>query len=229
MKRYAWLIATALQLITICQSNAGGTLTPIPTWKENGEITQPNGEKIQLDIQSIYNGFNYAGSQYVIGFKMDEEQNNHPYIVRINNDSSSITYWPFNKIPNDIFLQKDTINTITTDGKVYALKNEQWILTEHRYPSDSHVIYSDNAEKTILCYPSSMEKNAMHNGGCLLSTGAWQQDFLWFSVTPKVCKGELYVIEDRSNLSKWNRIDLTTGKILGTIGIDHIPEDICNL
>lgn len=225
MKKYNWLLVATLLLIAACQTNAGGSLT----WKENGVVTNSDSKKIQLDIQGIYDSLNYAGFNYMAGFKVDGEGNNYPHIARVSGDLSSVTYWPFEQIPNDIYIYKALIHVTTMNGQVYSLQDGKWNLTQQRFPRESHVVYSDQQYKLVICYPASMEKASARSGGCQSINNLWQLDFVWFSIVPKVCKGELYVVEENSAPKILKGIDLATGKILKTTPLRNVPEDICTL
>lgn len=224
MKIYNWLLVTLL-FTTACQINASGA----PTWKTDGVVTSSRGKSVQLDIQGIYDGLNYKGFSYMAGFKVDGEGNNYPHIAQVSDDLSSLTYWPFEQIPNDIFVYKALIHVATMNGQVYSLQNEKWNLTQQQFPRESHVVYSDQQDKLVICYPASMEKASPRNGGCQSINSTWQLDFVWFSIVPKVCKGELYIVEENSESKILKRIDLTTGKILKATSLRNVPEDICTL
>lgn len=225
MKKYNWLLIIMLIQMAACNTNAGGSFT----WKENGVVTSSSGKEIQLDIQGVYDSLDYAGFNYLAGFKKDKEGNNYPYIAQVSDDLLSITYWPFGQIPNDIFIYKTNVHMATMSGHVYMLKNVTWNLSKEHFPRESHVVYSDNQDNAILCYPTAMEKAAAHNGGCRAINNSWQLDAVWFSVVPKICKGELYVVEERGEPKTLKRVDVMTGKVLGSKKVKVIDEDICTL
>ncbi len=119
MKKYNWIISTALVLLTACNTNAHGQLT----WKEDGSVIGSTGKKSNLNIQGIYDSLEYQGISYLAGFKIDKDGNNFPYIAQVPNDLSSTQYWAFEYIPNDIFIYKEAVHVIAMDGEVYGLKD----------------------------------------------------------------------------------------------------------
>jgi len=146
MKKHNWLIVVTLLLMAACKTNAGGAFT----WKEDGAVTGSSGKELQLDVQGIYDSLDYAGFNYLAGFKVDKEGNNYPYIAQVSDDLLSITYWPFEQIPNDIFIYKTSVHMATMNGQVYVLKNGAWNLSKKQFPRESHVVYSDNQDNLIL-------------------------------------------------------------------------------
>jgi len=225
MKQYNWIFAAALLLLTACQTNATDSLK----WAEDGVVTGMDGKKLQLDILGVYDNLSYAGQNYFAGFKIDKEGNNYPHIVRVRDDLSSVKYWPFEHIPNDIFIYQEKVHAVTTDGQVYTLQDEKWNPIDKKFPRDSQVVYSDYKNDLVVCYPAAMEKTGDDNSGCISTRNNWKLDFVWFTTVPKVCNGKLHVVEEKVNSKLFKQIDLATGKILKSEPVKNLPEDICKL
>jgi hypothetical protein len=225
MKQYNWIIAAALLLLSACQTSANGSLQ----WAEDGVVTGAGGKRLQLDIQGIYDGLSYAGNNYLVGFKIDKEGNNYPHIVQMRDDLSSVKYWPFDNIPNDIFVYHEKVHVTTTDGNVYSLQDEKWELIDKKFPRESQVVYSDSKKDLVVCYPAAMEKTGDHNSGCISTNNKWQLDFVWFTIVPKTCDGKLHIVEENGNSKLFKQIDLATGKTLKSKPVKNVPEDICKL
>ncbi len=188
-----------------------------------------SGKKIQLDIQGIYDSLDYAGDTYLAGFKIDEEGNNSPTIAKVNNTTAAVTYWPFEGIPNDIFVHEDKAHTIITDGQVYMLQGEKWKLTAKKYPRESQIIYSDHKKELVICHPASAEKTGDPASGCFSTNSGWQFNVLWISIVPKVCHGKIYLVEERGTSKEWRIINLATGEVLESRPLKKVPEDLCEL
>jgi hypothetical protein len=226
MKKFKLLIAfSALLVITACQTNA---MTKV-VWKEDGTLSASNGNKIQLDIQSAYDSFTYAGNIYVAGFKIDDEGNNYPYVVAASEDFSSIKYWPFDEIPNDIFVYKQELHLNTTSGHVFALQDGNWVLQQTSFPPRSQVIYSDNMNELIVCYSASLAKADSHKSGCYSTSKKWESEFIWFTQVPKLCNGNLYAIEEKQKGKVFKKISIETGKVIASKAVAKIPDDLCLL
>ena len=195
MKKYNWIIATALALLIAGNANANGQLT----WTEDGSVTGNTGKKLQLEIQGVYDSLEYNGASYLAGFKIDKDGNNSPCIAQVSNDLSSTQYWAFEPIPNDIFVHKETAHAITMDGEVYELKGGKWNLTNKQFPRESQIVYSNHKDNLIVCHPASMEKTGAHNSGCFSTANNWKLGFIWFNIAPKVCNGQLYIVEENKN------------------------------
>lgn len=225
MKKYHWIISTALVLLTACNTNANGQLT----WKEDGSVIGSTGKKSNLDIQGIYDSLEYQGISYLAGFKIDKDGNNFPYIAQVPNDLSSTQYWAFERIPNDIFIYKETVHVIAMDGEVYELKEGKWDLINKQFPRESQIVYSDHKESLIVCHPASMEKTGDYSSGCFSTTNNWRLDFIWFNIVPKVCNEQLYIVEESNNSKLFKQVDLVTGKVAKSSVVKNVPDDICKL
>lgn len=225
MKQYNWIIAAVLLLLSACQTNANGS----PQWAEDGVVTGAGGKRLQLDIQGIYDSLNYAGQIYLAGFKIDKEGNNYPHIIQMHNDLSSVKYWPFDNIPNDIFVYHEEVHVTTTDGNVYSFQDEKWKLIDKKFPRESQVVHSDHKDDLVVCYPAAMEKTGEQNSGCISTNKKWKLDFVWFTIVPKACNGKLHVVEGSGNSKLFKQIDLATGGILKSKPVKNLPEDICKL
>lgn len=225
MKKYNWIISTALVLLNACNTNANGQLT----WKEDGSVIGSTGKKSHLDIQGIYDSLEYKGISYLAGFKIDNDGNNFPYIAQVLNDLSSTQYWAFERIPNDIFIYKETVHVIAMDGEVYGLKDGKWNLIGKKFPRESQIVYSDYKDNLIVCHPASMEKTGDYNSDCFSTTNNWRLDFIWFNIVPKVCNEQLYLVEESNNSKLFKQVDLLTGKVTKSSSVKNVPNDICNL
>jgi hypothetical protein len=225
MKKYNWIPVIALAFLCACQTNANN----YAAWKADGSVLTTGGKKIQLDIQGIYDSLDYAGDAYLAGFKIDEEGSNSPTIARVNNTTAAVTYWPFEGIPNDIFVHEEKAHAIITDGQVYMLQGEQWELTAKRYPRESQIIYSDHKKELVICHPASAEKTGDPASGCFSVHKGWQLNVVWVSVVPRVCNGNLYIVEERGMSKEWKNVSLVTGKVLESSPIKNVPEDLCRL
>lgn len=225
MKKYNWIISTALVLLAACNTNANGQLT----WNEDGSVIGSTGKKSHLDIQGIYDSLEYKGASYLAGFKIDKEGNNFPYIAQVPNDLSSTQYWAFERIPNDIFIYKETVHVIAMDGEVYELKDRKWNLIDKKFPRESQIVYSDHKDSLIVCHPASMEKTGAYNSGCFSTNNNWRLDFIWFNVVPKVCNGQLYLVEESNNSKLFKQVDLVTGKVVKSSPVKNVSDDICQL
>ncbi len=225
MKQYKFIGALALFLLTACKTNADVSLA----WREDGLVTSADGKKIQLEIQGIYDALNYGGNAYLAGFKIDKEGTNYPYIAKISSDLSAIKYWPFESIQNDIFVYQKKIHSVSMDGEVYKMENNDWHLTELTFPPDSQVVYSDNNTNLIVCYPAALAKTVVRQSGCKSLKNKWQQDFVWQTHTPKMCNGKLHAIAQEKDSNFIKKIDISTGKEISSNVLTQVPEDICNL
>ncbi|PUA27923.1 MAG: hypothetical protein B0W54_15530 [Cellvibrio sp. 79] len=225
MKKYKWIFAVALLVLTAYQASANNFIL----WKQDGSVTSANGKKIQLEIQGIYDSLEYNSINYLTGFKIDKEGNNSPYIVQIPNDLSSTQYWPFESIPNDIFIHRETVHVITMNGEVYELNDAKWNLTNKQFPRESQIVYSDHKDNLIVCHPASMEKTGDHNSGCFSAANNWKLGFIWFNIVPKVCNGQLYLVEDSNNSKLFKQVNLVTGTVVKSSPVKNVPDDICNL
>lgn len=225
MRKYKVFSAVALLLLTACKTNADVS----PIWREDGLVTSADGKHQQLDIMGIYDVLSYEGSTYLAGFKIDKEGTNHPHIAKIPNDLSAISYWSFEKIPNDIFIYQKNIHSVSTDGEVYKLKKNDWHLTSLMFPPDSQVVYSDNYSNLIVCYPATLAKAVVRQSGCKSLNNQWQQNFVWQTHTPKMCNGKLYAIAQEKDSHIFRKIDITTGKEISSSQLKQIPEDLCSL
>lgn len=225
MKKNNLVVAATLLLLSACQTNAGGSIK----WTEGGVVTGAGGNKTQLDVQGIYDNLNYAGVTYLAGFKMDDEGNNYSHIVQIGDDISLVKYWPFDQIPNDIYVYQEKIHMITTDGEVYFLNGETWKLTDKKFPRGSQVVHSDQKNDLILCYPAAMQKTGDHDSGCISTNNKWKLDFFWLTIVPKACNGKLHLVEESHNAKRFKQIDLATGETLKSELVKDLPEDICKL
>jgi hypothetical protein len=225
MKKYNWIVAAALLLLTACQTNATGSFK----WAEDGVVTGTNGEKLQLDIQGVYDNLSYAGQNYVVGFKIDKEGTNYPHIVQVRDDLSAVKYWPFELIPNDIFVYQEKVHAITTDGQVYTLQDEKWSPIDKKFPRESQIVYSNYKNDLVVCYPAAMEKTGDHISGCISTSNNWKLDIIWFTIVPKVCNAKLHIVEENNNSKLFKQIDLATGKTLKSGAVKNLPEDICKL
>lgn len=225
MNKYGFFGFITIILLTIGKANAEASIT----WREDGLITSTDGKQHQLYIQGIYDALNYEGSAYLAGFKIDEEGTNYPHVAKISGDLSSINYWSFEKIPNDIFVYQGKIQLVTKDGEIYKFEKNNWHLTSVRFPADSQIVYSDKKANLVVCHPESMEKTGDYNGGCFSTNNDWRLNFIWFTIVPKVCNGQLYIVEEYSESKIRKHIDLATGKILKSDSVKNLPEDICKL
>lgn len=225
MKKYNWIVAATLLLLTACQTKANGSLI----LGEDGTVKGADGKKLQLDIQGLYDSLNYDGIHYFAGFKIDEEGTNYPYIASIGDHKSAVKYWPFENIPNDIFVYQKKIHVVTTDGHVYSLEKAEWILIERDFPRDSQVVYSDNNSNLIICYPAALEKAVLQQSGCQSLDNRWKQDFVWHTQVPKMCDGTLYAIAQEKGSSVLKKIDVTTGKEVSSRALKQTPKDLCSL
>jgi hypothetical protein len=225
MKKFNWIISTALVFLTACNTNANGPIT----WKEDGSVLGNNGKKMHLEIQGIYDSLEYADVSYLAGFKIDKEGNNFPHIAQVRNDLSSVQYWAFEHIPNDIFIYKETVHVITMDGEIYSLKGGRWNVIDKKFPRESQIVYSDNKENLIVCHPASMEKMGDYNSGCFSAATNWKLGFTWFNIVPKVCNGQLYIVEESDNEKLFKQVHLLTGTVVKSSLVKNVPDDICNL
>lgn len=225
MRKYKVFSAVALLLLTACKTNADAS----PIWREDGLVTSADGKQQQLDIIGIYDALNYEGSIYLAGFKIDKEGTNYPHIAKINSDISAINYWPFEKIPNDIFVYQKNIHSVSTDGEVYKLENSDWHLTELTFPPDSHVVYSDNNTNLIVCYPAALAKAVVRQSGCKSLNKQWKLDFVWQTQVPKICDGKLYAVAQEKDENIFKQIDITTGKEIFSSQLKQVPENLCSL
>lgn len=216
-------IFLSIFLLTACQTDANNSFH----WKEDGSVTGISGKKAKLEIQGVYDSLDYSDTHYLAGFKIDKEGNNYPHIVRVSKDAASIKYWPFEKIPKDIFIYQENVQVITTDGSVYALQGDKWNLINKKFPRDSQVIYSGHKTNLIVCHPASMEKTGNYNSGCFATNEKWRLNFVWFSLVPKVCDGQLYVVEENNTGKLFKKVELTTGKILTFEYLQKLPDDVC--
>ncbi|HTF96671.1 MAG TPA: hypothetical protein VL995_11105 [Cellvibrio sp.] len=225
MKKYKWIFAVVLLVLIACQASANNTTL----WKQDGSVTSANGKKIQLEIQGIYDSLEYNGINFLVGFKIDKEGNNSLYIVKIPNDLSSAQYWAFESIHNDIFIHKETVHVITMNGEVYELKDGKWNLTNKQFPRESQIVYSDHKDNLIVCHPASMEKTGDHNSGCFSTANNWKLGFIWFNIVPKVCNGQLYIVEENNSGKVFKQVDLKSGKVMKSELLKNVPDDICKL
>lgn len=225
MKKYNWIVAATLLLLTACQTNANGSLT----LGEDGTVTGADGKKLQLDIQGVYDSLNYGGLHYFAGFKIDGEGTNYPYIARVGGDVSAINYWSFEKIPNDIFVYQKNVHVVTTGGQVYSLEKGEWNLIKLNFPKDAQVVFSDNNSNLIICYPAALEKAVLQESGCKSLNNQWQQDFVWHTQVPKMCNGKLYAIAHEKGSNIFKKIDIKKGKEISSSQLKQIPEDLCSL
>ena len=223
MKQYNWIVVASLLLLTACQTSANGSFK----WAENGVVTSAGGNNLQLDIQGIYDNLNYAGTNYFAGFKIDKEGDNHPHIVQVRDDLSSVKYWPFDRIPNDIFVYQEKVHVLTTDGQAYALQNEQWTLIDKKFPRESQVVYSDNKNDLVICYPAALEKTGDQVSGCISTNNNWRLDFIWLTIVPKVCSAKLHIVEEKDNTRQFKQIDLAKGNVIKSEYVKNVPSNIC--
>jgi len=225
LKIYTLFGIAALLLFTAYKTNANTALH----WKPDGLVTTIDSKKIRLEILGIYDALHYEDSTYLAGFKIDKDGINYPHIAKINSDLSAINYWPFEKIPNDIFVYQKNIHSVSTDGEVYKLENSDWHLTELTFPPDSHVVYSDNNTNLIVCYPAALAKAVVRQSGCKSLNKQWKLDFFWQTHTPKMCNGKLYAVAQEKDENIFKQIDITTGKEIFSSQLKQVPEDLCSL
>ena len=225
LKQYNWIFAAVLPLLTACQTSSTDSLK----WAEDGVVTSMDDKKLQLDILGVYDNLSYAGQNYFAGFKIDKEGNNYPHIVRVGDDLSSVKYWPFEHIPNDIFIYQEKVHAVTTDGQVHTLQDEKWNPSDKKFPRESQVVYSDYKNDLVVCYPAAMEKTGDHISGCTSTSNNWNLDFVWLTIVPKVCNGKLHIVEENSISKLFKQVDLATGKILKSETVKNLPHDICKL
>lgn len=225
MKNYNFFTAAALLVLAACQTNAYNSLV----WQADGLVTRSDGKQRQLDILGIYDSLSYNGFTYLAGFKIDNEGTNYPKIVRVGNDLSAVNYWAFEKIPNDIFVYREAVHLVSTDGGVFELKNGEWQLTSLTLPPDAQIVYSDNNSNLVVCYPAALAKTVMQQSGCKSLKDAWQVDFVWQVQVPKMCGSELYAVAQENYMILFKKIDITTGKVISSRELKKVPEDICTL
>lgn len=225
MRKFSYYGFAALFFLTACQSNADSSID----WNEAGKVVSSLGKELQLEITGIYDHANFSTDSFLAGFKIDEEGNNIPQIARISNDLSKIKYWSFNVIPNDIFPYQKAIQFVTTDGQVYKMEQDSWNLTQLKFPPESLVVYSDEKEDLVICYPASMEKTVVRKSGCRSLKNDWQLDFVWNTKAPKVCHGMLYILEQNHSTNNLKKVDVTSGKVVYSKLLEDIPSDLCVL
>ena len=226
MKKFNFLSSFLITcfLISSCQANTTNEVK----WSEDGKITVPNGKKISLEIQSAYDGLTYLDKTYIAGFKIDKDGNNFPYIVVISHDLSTINYYKFDGIINDIFVHKNAIYANDNSGKVFSFDGKQWPETALVFPVDSFVAYSDNSAELVVCNRASLLKEGDHNNsGCYSLEKKWKYNFFWTTHQPKVCDGKLYLID--STADNFKVLSLESGKALSSKAIKNIPSDLCKL
>jgi hypothetical protein len=225
MRKFKYVGAVALLFLTACATSADTSVT----WGEDGHVANSSGKQTRLEIQGIYDALNYAGFTYLAGFKIDKDGTNYPHIAKISNDLSAVNYWSFEKIPNDIFVYKLNIHSVSTDGEVYKLERGNWDLTNLRFPPDSQVVYSDNNSNAIVCYPAALAKAVTRQSGCKSLINQWQLDFVWHTQVPKMCDGKLYAVSQEKDSNIFKKIDITTGKEIFSSQLKQVPEDLCSL
>ena len=197
-------------------------------WSEDGEITTSNGKKISLEIQGAYDGLTYLDKTYIAGFKIDKDGNNFPYIVVISHDLSTINYYKFDGIINDIFVHKNAIYANDNSGKVFSFDGKQWPENSMIFPADSFVAYSDNAAELVVCNGASLFKEGDHDGsGCYSLEKKWKYSFFWTTHQPKMCEGKLYLID--STVENFKILSIESGKFLSSKTVKNIPQDLCKI
>ena len=208
-----------------CQSNADSGIK----WSASGALIGAQGKKLQLEISGIYETLQFEGDTYFAGFKIDSEGDNLPEVARVNSDLSQSKYWSFGFIPNDLFVYRNGLHLVTTNGEVYKLDQEAWVPAGLTFPAEAKAVYSDQKDDLLVCYPASLAKEEDQQSGCKSIKQNWTLDFIWRKVTPKVCTGKLYLVEEGKSRLTFKQVDLASGKLLSSQPIKKLPEDICNL
>lgn len=225
MKEFKYFGAAILLAVTACKTSASNSVI----WKADGHIANNAGIQKKLEITGIYDSLNFQGVTYLAGFRIDKDGTNYPQLVSTDVTLSNVSYWGFEKIPNDIFVYQKVVHIVDTDGGIYRLEKGAWQLTPTTFPPESQVVYSDNNNDAIICYPASLLKNIKRASGCKSLGDNWQLDFVWTTQAPKICAGELYAIEDKKGLYLLNKVNMKTGAIISSTSIAKIPDDICKL
>ena len=198
-------------------------------WHEHGRITSSNGEELQLQLQSIYAGLEYEGSTYLTGFKIDAEGINTPYISAIPKDLKQIQYWPFESILNDFFIHNNALHINDVNGNVFQLSNNSWDKIDLTLPHNAHVIYSDSKNRLIVCHAAPLQMAATHESGCYSINPDWSYNFTWFTTTPKICNGSLYIYENHREGGIFKILSLETGEVVYSKAVTEPPENLCDM
>lgn len=225
MKKFNLIWVIGIFFLNACQLNA----EPSISWKADGTVKSSAGKFEQLEITGIYAQATLADNLFLAGFKLDSEGNNTPEIARVSSDLSNIKYWALPYIANDIFAYQQSAHLVATNGDVFKLEQDFWVKTELTFPADARAVYSDGKDDLIICYPVALEKTVVQQSGCKSLKYNWQLDFVWQTLTPKVCEGKLYLIEQTQQQNIFKQVDLSTGKTLAARPVNSIPADLCKL
>ena len=208
-----------------CYANQSDELT----WSFDGSVVNTKSNRIKLKMQNIYAGLTYSKKLYVIGFQIDNSGTNNPTVSEITSDMLSTTYWSFDQILADIFIYQNKLHINTMNGETFYLKDNQWKKGNLNFPPDSNIIYSDNKEQLVICYPSSLFKAHKGKGGCYSNNPKWKYDFHWNTIKPKACDHKLHIIEEMNPGNMFRQISLIDGKTFISKKLGETPEDLCSI
>lgn len=228
MKKFNLALSLTISLFYIgsCHAQPIGKVR----WQEDGRVFSAEGKKTVLDMQNVYDGVEYKGKTYVIGFKIDKDGVNTPYIAEVSADLLGIRYWPFNSIINDIFIYKNSVYINDTAGKVFAFNGGSWQPSDLAFPENAKVVYGDGLSRLVICYNTQPAKAADHNtSGCYSVSPHWKYDFSWFTVEPKVCNNALFTVENKVKGGVFRSLSLATGEVLSVKSLNTLPNNICDI
>lgn len=227
MKKFRALVGIfcLIAMTASCQSVAPAE----PHWHEDGRIESSSDETIQLDLQNLYGELRYQHKTYLLGFRIDAEGINTPYVAEVSDDLKSIRYWPFTGILNDLFLLDGRVSVNDMSGRVYQLGEKSWETADLSFPNDAYVIYSDNKESLIVCHAASMQMASTRTSGCYSINPDWHHDFTWFDVRPQVCGNALYIYENAPSGGTFKVLSMDSGEILYSRPLSQAPKQICDI
>jgi hypothetical protein len=168
----------------------------------------------KLNMDNAYRSLDLNGRQYVAGFSIDSNGNNHPLLVEFESATGKHSSWHFDDIIADIFLYNASVSVLLDSGKSFSLNNGKWVPNALQLQAGSVIVSSDAKQHLIACSPSSLTMSDTHKGGCESFNPDWKLAFSWHDVVPKVCGNYLYAVTWSAKQNQRLKIDLVSGKVV---------------
>ncbi|WDD98604.1 hypothetical protein [Thalassomonas actiniarum] len=197
-------------------------------WRYDGRVFSPLAE-VNTGLDNAYYAFDTPEGLYLAGFKIDNKNINHPYLVFISKQLNGQIQWPQNQAVEQLFFYKKQLYLLDETGQTQIKSDNQWREHPLTLTAHSRVITSEKA--LIACVPTPLASADYTRGHCYSITKNWRVDIAWRSVTPTLCNNILVAVSDYPSRGTLHQIDINNGKIIKSASEPHIipGQNLCDL
>lgn len=197
-------------------------------WRYNGSVFSSSAE-VKTSLDNAYYAFDSPQGLYLAGFKIDNNNINHPYLVFISKQLKEQTQWRQTQAVEQLFFYKEQLYLLDESGNTQIKIAKGWQEHPLTFTANSKLITS---KKTLIaCVPTPLPSADYTRGHCYSISKNWRVDIAWRSHHPVLCNNILLAVSDYPNRGILHHININNGKIIKSVNLQPITpgQNLCDL